>query len=344
MKVIFGVQGEGMGHAMRSRLLIERLSKKHEVMVFASDRAYKYLASKFKNVHEIECFKLIYKDNRVAMFATLRSNILSSGKHLESLKKVRDAIRTFRPDVIVSDYEPITNLAATFAGCRHISVDNQNDITLRKCGYPLKEIFSFINTKLVTFLFTAGADKYVIYSLKTQNSRGKKIYVGNLIKKELLCRKSRYGNHIFIYQTSKTNHRLIDVLKGIDEKFIIYGFDKNEKDNNITFRKFNDDVFFKDFCECKAVIMNGGLTTITEAVFLKKPILAVPIKGQFEQYFNASTIQSLGFGMCMEKPDKEIILKFIRELPKYKEALKKYKAGSNEDVFEKIEEVLKLSD
>ena len=48
MRILYGVVGEGMGHATRSRVVIEHLlAAGHHVGVVASDRAFPFLARAF---------------------------------------------------------------------------------------------------------------------------------------------------------------------------------------------------------------------------------------------------------------------------------------------------------
>ena len=50
-KILYAVQGEGMGHAIRSKVIIDYLiKKKHEVIIIAPDRAYDFLSKHFKDV------------------------------------------------------------------------------------------------------------------------------------------------------------------------------------------------------------------------------------------------------------------------------------------------------
>lgn len=59
MVLLYGVVGEGMGHATRSRVVIDHLQAMgHHVRVVASQRAYTFLAARFADhprveVHEI---------------------------------------------------------------------------------------------------------------------------------------------------------------------------------------------------------------------------------------------------------------------------------------------------
>ncbi|MDR2873795.1 MAG: hypothetical protein LBV42_03505 [Methanobrevibacter sp.] len=91
--------------------------------------------------------------------------------------------------------------------------------------------------------------------------------------------KTNHGNHVLIYQSNKTDLRLINVLKRINENFIIYGFDKERIDDNLTFRKFNETKLYNDLKDSKAVITNEGFSLISEAIYLKKPTYNIPING-----------------------------------------------------------------
>ena len=65
MRILYGVVGEGMGHATRSRVILEDLTKEHEVQVVASGRAHDYLAERFEDVHNIWGFTIHYEGNAV---------------------------------------------------------------------------------------------------------------------------------------------------------------------------------------------------------------------------------------------------------------------------------------
>ena len=43
MKILYGVVGEGMGHATRSKVVLSALAAHHELQVVVSGRAYDYL-------------------------------------------------------------------------------------------------------------------------------------------------------------------------------------------------------------------------------------------------------------------------------------------------------------
>ena len=67
MRILYGVVGEGMGHATRSQVILRHLVQHHEVEIVVSGRAHAYLQKAFPSlrVHEIAGLNMIYEDNAV---------------------------------------------------------------------------------------------------------------------------------------------------------------------------------------------------------------------------------------------------------------------------------------
>ena len=64
MRILYGVVGEGMGHATRSRVLLEELIKEHEVQIVVSGRAKDYLAKRSWNQTEVSKVMAWMTDNQ----------------------------------------------------------------------------------------------------------------------------------------------------------------------------------------------------------------------------------------------------------------------------------------
>ena len=126
MRILYGVVGEGMGHATRSRVVIEHLlARGHEVRVVASGRARGYLAERVASVGDIWGLTMAYSENEVRRWQTLARNL--SGAVSGWPQNVREYFRIveeFAPDAVLSDFESF----AWLFGRRHrlpvISVDN----------------------------------------------------------------------------------------------------------------------------------------------------------------------------------------------------------------------------
>ena len=78
MRILYGVTGEGMGHAMRSRVVLDALAAKHEIRVVVSGRAADYLAqrgSEVLSVRKIHGYTLAYEDNQLLKWRTVVQNL-----------------------------------------------------------------------------------------------------------------------------------------------------------------------------------------------------------------------------------------------------------------------------
>jgi len=339
-KILYGVAGEGMGHAVRSRVAIEFLSKENKVKVVSAAKAYEYL-SKFFDVEKIDYLKIIYRNNKAANLLIFFNNVLRSPVIIFRCWKILKIIKNFKPDLIITDFEPFVDYFAFFKKIPVISIDNQHFITKATHNIPKKYWIDAFLTKLVVKVFIIKANKYFINTLHDVKMHDKNsVSIRPLLRKDIIDANSSYGNHILVYQTSKSDKNLLSELQKIDEKFVVYGFYESRKLGNVTLKSEIKE-FLNDLLSCKAVITNGGFTLISEALYLKKPVLSIPVKRQFEQILNALYLEKLGFGMRAEETSKEMIEKFIKKIPDYKKKLKKYKKYSNDEALGKISYAVK---
>jgi uncharacterized protein (TIGR00661 family) len=63
---------------------------------------------------------------------------------------------------------------------------------------------------------------------------------------------------------------------------------------HIKFLPVNLDSFSNSLAQCHSVIMSAGFEGPSEALFLGKKLIVVPIKGQYEQECNAEALRKLG--------------------------------------------------
>ena len=109
MRILYGVVGEGMGHAMRSGVVLDHLTKNHEVQVVVSGRAHDYLvkrASERLSVRKIWGLNIVYEDNEVQNFRTVLANLKGAVTGMpKNVRAYFDIAEKFAPDVVISDFE-----------------------------------------------------------------------------------------------------------------------------------------------------------------------------------------------------------------------------------------------
>jgi UDP:flavonoid glycosyltransferase YjiC (YdhE family) len=77
---------------------------------------------------------------------------------------------------------------------------------------------------------------------------------------------------------------------------------------------------------------------LSEAVYLGKPVLSVPLHGQFEQLMNARYLQREGFGMCTPEVTSAVLAEFIDRLEEFELALSRYEQVGNTVALQTVEE------
>ena len=338
--VFYCICGEGMGHAIRSGVIIDRIKEKYDVYIFSSDRAYEYLNSKFDNVYRIGGFNTVYINNKVNNIKTFANAIKRNPTNMKiGYETLYKKARELRPNVIVTDFEIYATTVSKILNIPLISLDNIHMITQTKIHYPPNKRIEMLKAKGVIKTYVVKPKVHILTSFFYPPIRAKKnaVIYPPVIREDILKLEPKEGKHVIVYQTSRESVKLVRKLKSLkDEEFIVYGFNVEKVDGNLTYKKFNEDEFYDDLASAKAVICNGGFTFISEAISLKKPIYSVPAMGNFEQTLNAYYVQRLGYGEYHEVMNSARVKNFLNHLPKYQKKLATVKKTNNDGIIREL--------
>lgn len=350
MRILYGVVGEGMGHAMRSRVVLEHLfAQGHEVAIVASGRAVDFLSKHFKSrgeVNRIHGFHIVYDENRVKLGKTIWSNVLAGTAAIPSqIAAYFSLIDDFKPEVVISDFESWSYFYAKAHRIPVLSVDNMqilNRATLDerviqedRADFELAK--AFVKTKL------PFADHYVVTTFFFPPVRKEKTtLVPPLLRPEIIAAKRRSGEHLLVYQTAEGNDALATALAKTGLECRIYGMRRQITsevvEGNLRYRPFSEAGFIDDLASARAVIAGGGFTLLSEAVYLHKPVLSVPVEGQFEQVLNGKYIEASGYGrFARSLDDPRHIERFVAAIPECERALASYEQDGNTTALHAID-------
>ncbi len=339
-RIFYSICGEGMGHAIRSSVIIEELIKHHDVYIFSSDRAYKYLNNKFDNVFEIGGFNTVYENNTVKNKATFLKAIKANPTNLkEGYDVLYKESQIVKPNLIISDFENYASMLSKLINVPMISLDNIHMITQTDYDYPKNHEMDMLVAKAVVKAYIIRPEKHILTSFFFPPLRHPEITAiyPPVIREDIMKLKPENKDHIVVYQTSDSNIELMKNLKKVKENFIVYGFNKDLVDGNLTYRSFNEDAIYEDMRTAKAILTNGGFTMISEAIYLKKPVYSIPANGNFEQILNGYYVKKLGYGEFHNNFNNKLIRKFIKNIPKYRENLDKVKNTDNSAILNEVE-------
>ena len=339
-RIFYCVCGEGMGHAIRSGVIIDRIKEKYDVYIFSHDRAYEYLNNKFDNVYKIGGFNTVYINNKVNNTKTLINALKRNPTNIKvGYQKLYKKARALSPDIIVTDFEMYATMVSKLLQIPLISLDNIHMITQAKIDYPPHHQTEMLKAKGVIKSYVVRPKFHIMTSFFFPKVRSRKnaVIYPPVIREEIYKLKPTTEDHIIVYQTSKESVNLVKRLKSLDENFIVYGFNKDETDENLTYKLFNEDEFYEDLASAKAVVCNGGFTFISEAITLKKPIYSVPAIGNFEQTLNGYYVQKLGYGEYHEDMSPKKLERFLKRLDKYQNKLNNVKRYNNDGIIHELE-------
>ncbi len=346
MKILYGVPGEGMGHATRAKVVLEHLIKDHEIRIVSSDRAYIFLKKVFPGqTHEIKGFHLAFKDGVVSKSRTSVLTLKNAPENIiVNFRKYRDLQDSFAPDLVISDFESFAYLYARYYKLPVISIDNMQiiDRGILDIKIPESEKVNYAIAKGIVRSKLPKCNTYLISAFFEARLRKKdSILVPPIIRKEILQAKRQRKNHILVYQSSYGKNSILNTLKQLpNELFYLYGFNKEEDHGNVKMKKFSEAAFIENFSSAKAVFANGGYSFISEALFLNKPICSVPIKNQFEQYVNGAYVQKMGYGKMLPDFDLDRIKSFLYDLPVFQKQVNTYMQKDNSRLFTVLDEVI----
>jgi uncharacterized protein (TIGR00661 family) len=351
MRILYGVVGEGMGHATRSRVVLEHLlAAGHEIKVVVSGRAHKFLTERLAghgnlSVEEIHGLTLRYFGNRLdkseSLFDNLRKAPKGIKKNVEVYRKVAEA--GFAPEIVVSDFESW----AAFYALNHflpvISIDNMQVINRCKHDKQLIKASGFNQrvAKLAVKMKMPGAYHYLVTSFFYPPVKKRRTtLVPPILRPEVLAAKREPGDHVLVYQTAGSNEELVPVLKKLPFRFRVYGMGREGSDGNVTLRSFSETGFVDDLRTARAVIAGGGFSLMSESVSLHVPMLSIPIEQQWEQELNARYLQQMGYGAWTKKLDVDVVSEFLGKTNEYAHHLESFERHDNQMLFGCVDELL----
>ncbi len=339
-RIFYSVCGEGMGHAIRSSVILEHLTKKYDVYIFSSERAYEFLNSKFDNVFEIGGFNTVYENNVVRTKKTFFKALKANPTNLkEGYNVLYKECKRIKPNIIISDFENYSSMLSKIMNIPLISLDNIHMLTQCEYDYPPNHRADMLTAKAVTKSYILRPKRHIITSFFYPPLKHPKMTAlyPPVLREEIMKLEPVEGEHVLVYQTAESSINLMEELKKLDYKFIVYGFNKDEVDENLTYRSFNEEQIFEDMRTAKAIIVNGGFTMISEAIYLKKPIYSTPAHKNFEQILNGFYVEKLGFGEYHDKLDVKKIENFLDNLDKYQENLNKVEPWDNTEILKDLD-------
>lgn len=351
MRLLYGVVGEGLGHATRSVVVIEHLlARGHELRVVVSGKAHAMMSARFAGragvrLDEIAGLELVLEGNEVDKSETAWKNLESLPHTVRRNVDVyrRVAEDAFAPEAVVSDFESWAYLYGLNHFLPVVSIDNMQ--VINRCrhdddvtgggGLAFRFTRTFVKLKL------PGAYHYVATSFFFPPVRKPRTtLVPPILRPEILSARRERGRHVLVYQKASALAGVMPLLQKLPHEFRLYGAGRTGREGNVTMQSFSETGFVDDLRTARAVIAPGGYSLMGEAVHLRVPMLAIPLEGQYEQELNSRYLDRLGYGRRADALDEAALVGFLEDLDRHEAALATYTPRGNELLFGCVDELL----
>jgi uncharacterized protein (TIGR00661 family) len=204
-------------------------------------------------------------------------------------------LEEFRPDGLLSDFEPFLPEAAARLGLPVVQLNHPGIVTRFARSEP-----GALVTRLVAARMMGRFDRLLLSSFYGGD-------LGPIIRPEILRagRSAKGEDFILVYARDGLAERFRELAgRGRRERFRFF---PNPAED-----------FPSALAACRAVVAPAGHQSLSEALFLRKPIFAVPLSGQLEQALNAEMLRRSGRGDWASAEDfEEPLFRFLAELDEY---------------------------
>ncbi|TFV94431.1 glycosyltransferase [Algoriphagus kandeliae] len=306
MKFLFIVQGEGRGHMTQAISFASLLrSQGHELCGVVLGKSKRRAIPEFfsreikSKIHWIESpnFETDRAEKRILLGKTIWKNSLKFRTFLKSLHQIDVLVNHHKPDVILNFYDLLGGLYngiyrpnVEFWAIGHQYLAFQADFSFAPSKGFAKELF-LLNTKMTAW----GASRLLALSFKPTQAQNSKIeVVPPLLRKELQLLTPSSGEFYLAYLVNPGySTEIIKFAKSNPSFHIKAYWDKKGAPEieqplpNLSFHQVNDKKFLNDMATCKGLVCTAGFESVCEAAYFGKPVMMIPVAGQYEQACNA---------------------------------------------------------
>jgi len=295
MKILYAIQGTGNGHLCRAMDVVPCLKKIADVDILLSGTQAD-IQLPFEVKFRLKGLSFIFgKSGGVDLWKTFVNS-----KFRKFIKEV-NACPVNEYDLVINDFEPVSAWACNLKDKHCISLSHQAAAIHSLAPKPdeIDRVGKFILEHY------APSNKSYGFHFKSYSPN----FYTPVIRRQIREQEISNQGHYTVYLPSYDDHLLIKYLSRFPEvKWDVYSKHNsgvvNEK--NVKVQPIDNESFIKSMATSAGVLCGAGFETPAEALFLKKKLLVIPMKNQYEQHLNAAALEELGVPVIKNiKPEND---------------------------------------
>ena len=323
MKVLYAIQATGNGHISRAQELIPLLQKNIDLDILVSGTAAD-IALDYPIKYRFHGLSFVFgKHGGIHLWQTIKGLNIK-----QFISDVRE-LSLDEYDIVINDFEPVSAWACLLKKKYAISLSHHASLLYPSVPKPHKKAF-----------FSRLILKYYAPTTKTYGFHFKKYHTDihlPVIKKQIRFSAPKKLGFYVVYLPAFSEERIIEVLAAFPEtKWVVFSKHRKTayKIKNIHINPIDELRFNKKLIHCNGVICGAGFETPAEALYLRKKLLVVPMKNQYEQLCNAEALKEIGVKVLYEFNPS--IVKHLEKWMVVKNKVKVSYSGSGQIVLNQI--------
>lgn len=282
MKILYAIQGTGNGHISRAREIVPLLQAHGDVdLLISGTQADVKLSQDIR--YQLHGFSFVFgKKGGVNHYESWKS--MNLPRFVSDIRKL--PLKDYH--LILNDFEPVTAWACKLKGLDSVGLSHQ--ASFQSARVPK---IKSVNWAQLVMKYYAPATHYVGFHFQKYDD----FIHTPVIRSEIRSLQTSNLGHYTVYLPAVDDRILVPILKQIPEvNWQI--FSKHSRtsftDHNVSVCQVNNEKFNASLASCAGLFTGGGFEGPSEALYLGKKLLVVPMKFQYEQQCNAYALEEMG--------------------------------------------------
>ncbi len=303
MKILYAIQGTGNGHLSRARDVIPSLKRKGVDLDILISGTQADLQLPYPVRYRLKGLSFIFGvQGGVDLWRTyLKANSRRLNEEVKSLPVAGY-------DMVINDFEPVSAWACKLRGQACIGLSHQAAVLAPCSPKPRK---NDPVGRLILRNYAPSTKQFGFHFKAYQEN----IFTP-VVRQDIRQARLSQGDYYTVYLPSYDDMRLLKVLsrvKGVRWEV----FSKHNRNvletENLVIRPVTSDAFVKSMAGSRGVLCGAGFETPAEALFMKKKLLVIPMKGQYEQQCNMAALREMGVPVLksLKKKNLDALQEFI---------------------------------
>lgn len=339
-RILWGISGIGNGHFNRQAPIIEHYARTCRVVLFAygdSLRNARRVFGRHRHVSIVEIDVPFWagKETGLDFEETARRNAGRDFLRVVCRAYARAERLIGRPDLVVTDYEPVSAGYGYAMDAPVVTFDQQSKYLYGVFPKKLGGQFYADETARLRFFFPRAAARLACSFFRVRRLAGAPdvVIVPPPLKETIVFlkrRPRRDAPSIIVYLSSQRPfvqplEEVVAVCASQPQiRFHLFAKDAarlRQTPPNVAVYRHGDRRFLSLLAECHGIVSTAGHMLLSEAMYLGIPVYAIPL-AVYEQQMNAFAIARGGFGLSHSRLERRHLQRFVRGLDRFARAIK----------------------